>query len=940
MSNWKIGLHNAGVTGQRTNYDKYLAATASANQPAIVQSVDNAGVIFDVQKRNNPHDVLVFRINRLEHADFAAEPIAWSNKRYDDIVKAWPPELDPTRVYTCNLNESEHKLENIQDVEWVAAVTLQHAIRAVADGRRYCAYGWSGGAPEAWFWELDDTLSFLRLCAAHPDLLAVSLHEYSFDDDLTDNYPYLLGRFQFLLDVCDDHNIPYPQIIIGEFGLREASFNPKPHTFKEQMQWAQDLYGAYDCVLGAMLWTIGGWSGSVVSDVIGYIPDLCEMIKAYDGTVSPPPIDPPEGAPREQYKRVYWVAPAGMSDGDMARLYGVASQSLVTVGPSYDDAGIGALENKTAVLWNIPAAQQQTFTDWYALHYPGTKLQYAALDSDSVATVLPVAPVGDGAPRVQYTRKYWVVPGTISPQLRDAIYQAAAVAKVTVGPSYDDAGIGALDRKTAVLWNILDTDKQTFRDWYATHYPGTIVEFATITSQINLVYRPCDTERITQLFGANPARYTQYGLPGHDGIDYGAAAGWPYYAAAAGRVIHASDRQWSNPANASDYGWHVVIDHGTYCTVYAHAQAPLPVTLGQQVAAGAVVGKSGNTGNSDGYHLHFGLLDKSGTVDPNNGYPTWKYGRPVNPLPWLAGLQPPSTPSTPSGDALLGLHASADPGDLYGRTAEVDEFGELYRAAGGKFLVKVLNAHSVTAVSQLAERCPGADWIVRAFLNFGSRTITPQQFFNDTIGDTRRTVEVLTNRGIDPKHIYVELHNEPNLNQEGNGRSWTSGATFGNWLLEVLRLYRLALPTVRYMYPGLSPGGDEPGIRIDATRFLNDSATAVAACDALAAHCYWSAGWPMSTALAWLDAHKKFNKPSWVTEASRNDRPSVVSAGQYAAEYVQFWQECRKRPFVAGVAYFVASASNGYFAPECWIKRVDGDFRSRGIAAGMRRLLV
>jgi murein DD-endopeptidase MepM/ murein hydrolase activator NlpD len=158
-----------------------------------------------------------------------------------------------------------------------------------------------------------------------------------------------------------------------------------------------------------------------------------------------------------------------------------------------------------------------------------------------------------------------------------------------------------------------------------------------------LVYRPCQTSIITQYFGANPGSYP--GMPGHDGLDYAVAQAHPFYAAAAGTVVHASDRRWTN-SSLSAYGWHVVIDHGDYCTVYGHATPNLPVSAGDQVTAGAVVGYSGNTGNSSGYHLHFGLLDKTGTIDPNNGFPNWLYGRAVDPLPFVQGKPAPPTNNT------------------------------------------------------------------------------------------------------------------------------------------------------------------------------------------------------------------------------------------------------------------------------------------------------
>lgn len=160
-------------------------------------------------------------------------------------------------------------------------------------------------------------------------------------------------------------------------------------------------------------------------------------------------------------------------------------------------------------------------------------------------------------------------------------------------------------------------------------------------ANINLKYRPCQTQFISQVFGANPQNYPL--TPGHEGLDYAVVKDASFYAVADGAVIHASNLRWSSNT-LSDYGWHVVLDHGDYCTVYAHARPDLPVAVGQNVTAGQIVGYSGNTGNSTGYHLHFTLLDKTGTVDPNNGYPVWKFGRPVNPWPFVEGKPAPVLP--------------------------------------------------------------------------------------------------------------------------------------------------------------------------------------------------------------------------------------------------------------------------------------------------------
>lgn len=476
------------------------------------------------------------------------------------------------------------------------------------------------------------------------------------------------------------------------------------------------------------------------------------------------------GKPRAQYGRVYWLAPQTISQSEYLTLAALAYQKRRTIGFSADDAGIGALERKTAVLWNVPANEQDAYRQWFRTNYPGTNLAFAAIGADEPAPETAYTAHMVGGPRVQYARTCWVASQDID---RDTFVALAAMAyreRRTLSFSYDDAGIGDLGVRTAVLWNIPAAQRGMFADWYHTNYPGVLVEFREI--------------------------------------------------------------------------------------------APEP--------------------------------------DPT----------------------PP-----PAGTAVIGLHASADPGDLYGRTAEFNEFKTLRPG-----VIKILSAHSTASIARLADENPGASFIVRAFLDFGGRTVTPRQFFDWTLPDTRRAIDVLTNHGIGD--IWVELHNEPNLTQEGWGASWADGRAFRDWLLAAHLLYKDALPGVKYIYPGLSPGGDVPGIRANSARFLADSKEAVWACDAVGVHCYWSNGWPMASALLHLDNHKYLNRPAWITEASRNDRPAIVPATTYAAEYVQFWHELGKRPWVRGVTYFVASASNGYFAPECWVV----GSQSKGIAREIRRL--
>lgn len=98
--------------------------------------------------------------------------------------------------------------------------------------------------------------------------------------------------------------------------------------------------------------------------------------------------------------------------------------------------------------------------------------------------------------------------------------------------------------------------------------------------------------------------------PGHLGIDISAPEGSNVYAAGTGVVTMAAGG-WNY-----GYGNVVQIDHGNgYVTVYAHLSSIL-VSQCQTVGQGAVIGLSGNTGNSFGAHLHFEIRIGGANINP------------------------------------------------------------------------------------------------------------------------------------------------------------------------------------------------------------------------------------------------------------------------------------------------------------------------------------
>lgn len=209
-----------------------------------------------------------------------------------------------------------------------------------------------------------------------------------------------------------------------------------------------------------------------------------------------------------------------------------------------------------------------------------------------------------GLPRVQYKRVYYCMPQETTLERWLEVCREAFDNKRTVGFSYDDAGIGALDDKHAIIYDV--TDEQLFVDWYNEHYPGTQLEFRNAPLlPLTVDAFPSTSKRVTQHFGENPDWYKKYGYPGHNGIDLAAPMNSPIFAAWGGTVYWASNQRESG-GGLSDYGYHVKIAHGNgLSTLYAHLSNDLTVNVGETVSAGRVVGYSGNTGFSTAPHLHF-----------------------------------------------------------------------------------------------------------------------------------------------------------------------------------------------------------------------------------------------------------------------------------------------------------------------------------------------
>lgn len=903
----KLGAHI--VSGSRNGYGDFCAG-----KPAVALSVDDGGALSEAKQKSGGYTLTIFRQTDVyleAPPDFNTHPnmVALAQYWYPQLKAKWLQ--NPGNDYYTVTNE----IGGNDEAVLVRLVTYEREIMRLAnlDGLKVCVLNLAGGSP-------GDIEVWKRVCL--PFVLEAwagrniyGRHAYGGGDLVNPDGSVIAGNpsrpfseLGYLRQAGAAGGIAITETgIDGGFGFSGIE------RFTKQLQGYEKLLRPYPEFIGACGWTLGNWSEAswqtALPAMAQYLIDNPTPKWEWPTPIIPPP-DPTPIPPPVNYVAVANLLPQNVTAAEVQHVLTQTFAQRESVVYSADDAArlvAPAKPGSKVKVWS-PGRWQNDIVAW--------------LQAKGVQTVelhyLPGDEPGPEPPPAEFKAAVW----------------------------------------------------------------------------------PTVTKHVTQEFGDNPEDYAQFNLPGHEGIDLVAPIGTPYFAIAAGVVVKVSDKRSDGTPSAYGWHVIVDHENG-YTSLYAHAVPNPPVTVGQRLGAGHILAFSGNSGHSSGHHLHLTikkdgytapgwgccpgyidpwpfLEDVYNQIDPPRpplvtGYGYSQYldevgdflkatanlniretpagdGQLIGVLRVGSIARPTGTiqngyrpvevsihdlsgynPTPPAVASFFGLHAGADGGVLSGQ--EIAEFG-----AARAEVVKVLSSTAPESVTALAALLPASKWIVRAFLDFRTeqgppRNISPQQFYQDTIEDVKRTVQAIGSG----REVWVELHNEPNLVQEGMTGAWDNGAEFNGWLTNILSLYRANLPGVKFLFPGLSPGEHIPGVRQDHWTFLAACQAVIALCDGLAVHIYWAADYPMSTALGVLDGYlsRVQGRPVWITEASRNDRVNPPPASVYAADYILFWRESGRKQRIRGVTYFVASASDPTFAAEAWIA-ASGQSKGIGATVGLR----
>jgi hypothetical protein len=146
-----------------------------------------------------------------------------------------------------------------------------------------------------------------------------------------------------------------------------------------------------------------------------------------------------------------------------------------------------------------------------------------------------------------------------------------------------------------------------------------------------------DDDEITIYNGESTPDGVPYSYNGHPGYDWATPTGTEILAVASGQVV-------ARNAN-TPYGNQIIIDHKNgYYTRYAHLDE-FAIGIFDWVDSGQRIGWSGDTGNSTGPHLHFGVyqnsflpgLEENGAIDPYGW--TGGYDDPLKTYTYPSGVQ-------------------------------------------------------------------------------------------------------------------------------------------------------------------------------------------------------------------------------------------------------------------------------------------------------------
>jgi len=293
MAYSKVFFHGAG-----NGIGDMMRTLDAAGIPFTIKSISNEGFIeegLNLRKASGVLHNLIYRdpnpgghVN--DEPNYNLPPSEAALAHWNVVEASLPATVKNNRdaIWVEPVNE----IDTHTHAEWLGQFCFYLARYAVSHGYRVLLAGFNAGQPDIGMWELYFR-PFLELCAAFPDKIGVSLHEGklgpmnvpAWDEQY---YPWTVGRFEFLMEECDNMGIGHPTTFISEWAW---SYNdvPSVEMMMRDVAWYSPLVSKYPTIHGVCLWNLDpGWGGATDK-----LPNLIPKITNYTlYVIHPDPVPP------------------------------------------------------------------------------------------------------------------------------------------------------------------------------------------------------------------------------------------------------------------------------------------------------------------------------------------------------------------------------------------------------------------------------------------------------------------------------------------------------------------------------------------------------------------------------------------------------------------------------------------------------------------------
>lgn len=309
-----IGFHY-GPGGKKDGIGDFMRKLNDKKIPFFVKGIDDAGVCFEGQEIGNEKGVENWLIYRLSTAGqghrydydvplYERAPQEAAQIHWEVTVAKWPPELDKSKVWMEPINEPRAQVTDTQDqwdglhpTDWLGRFMVEYAKIANREGFKVVGPSFNSGEPQVFVtndYELPGMVEYLRYCSEHPDLAALSVHEYIWDaykngESWPNWYPTLFGRVEAAFAAADKHGIPRNfRVFMTEWGFAYQTA-PRWPEVKQYLDAYNQWAARWPQVKGVAAWSLQSGFGGVDSDVVTWIKPLADYTinQTFDPGIQP-----------------------------------------------------------------------------------------------------------------------------------------------------------------------------------------------------------------------------------------------------------------------------------------------------------------------------------------------------------------------------------------------------------------------------------------------------------------------------------------------------------------------------------------------------------------------------------------------------------------------------------------------------------------------------